>query len=207
MAEPALNLPTLSPPPEGEQRVVLTGVDWRTYCTARELFDSPAVRMTYIEGLLEIMSPSRRHEGIKTLIARLVEQFAVEAGVPLYGYGSTTFKREARERGLEPDECYSVGKDMGEYPDIAIEVAITSGGINKLRVYEGLGVREVWLWREGRFEIYALRQERYQLISASGLMPRLDFAELAEFVEQPDQHRAVLEYRNRLRARLAQRGG
>lgn len=39
---------------------------------------------------------------------RPIELFALETDTPLYGYGSTTIRREAGERGLEPDECYTV---------------------------------------------------------------------------------------------------
>ena len=63
------------------------------------------------------------------MIARLVEMYAADRDAPLYGYGSTTFRRELKERGLEPDECYCVGADLRTYPDLAIEVVTTSGGI------------------------------------------------------------------------------
>ena len=187
-------------PNDVDQRVVVHGVDWRTYGALRELLDGPGVRLTYLRGALEIMSPSRRHEDFKTRIARLVELFALERDIALYGYGSTTFRREAKERGLEPDECYCVGTDMDEFPHIALEVVINSGGIDKLAVYEGLGVREVWFWGEGRFEIHCFEDGAYAHKTRSALIPSLDFEALARFVVQADQHRAVLDYREWLRA-------
>jgi Uma2 family endonuclease len=114
---------------------------------------------------------------------------------------SATFRREAGERGLEPDECYSVGEPMREYPDIALEIIVTSGGIDKLEVYRGLGVREVWMWRERGFQIFVLGQEGYGAHDRSALVPDLDFAELAALAELPDQHAALKEYRARLRAK------
>lgn len=36
------------------------------------------MRVTYLEGQLEIMSPSRSHEMLKKLIARLLEAYAEE---------------------------------------------------------------------------------------------------------------------------------
>jgi Uma2 family endonuclease len=182
-----------------DQLVVMHGVDWRTYGALRDLLDSPGIRMTYLEGALEIMSPSRRHEHEKTVIARMIECFALERDVPLQGWGSTTFKREAKERGLEPDECYCVGRDLGDAPDIALEIVVTSGGINRLAVYSGLGVREVWIFREGRFRLYALDGERYDEVARSALVPGLDFAAMAELVTIPDQHAAVKAFRDRLR--------
>ena len=184
---------------DADQLVVLHGVDWRTYGALRELIDSPGVRMTYLEGALEIMSPSRRHEHEKKTIARMIEIFALDRDFPLRGYGSTTFKREARERGLEPDECYCVDHELADAPDIALEIVITSGGINKLAVTRGLGVKEVWIFREGRFQIYALHDEQYRLIEASALVPGLDFAAMEELVKISDQHAAVKAFRDRLR--------
>lgn len=193
-----LPLPT-SPAPAGEQRFVLQGVPWDTYVRLRDELDTPGLRMTFCEGTLELMSPSIDHEAAKKSIARLIEIFALERDVPLYGYGSTTFRREARARGLEPDECYCVGGTLKEFPDIAIEVVLTSGGIDKLAVYSGLGVREVWFWERDAFQIHALRGEEYEPIAASELIPDLDFAALARFVRWPDQHEAVKAFRSWLR--------
>src|SRR5580704_12864602 len=146
---------------QGEQRFLMHGVPWKTYVLLREALDVPGLRMTYFKGALELMSPSPEHERIKKMIARLVEMYAVEADTPLYAYGSTTFRRELKERGLEPDECYCVGADLERYPDIAIEVVVTSGGIEKLPIYEGLEVAEVWFWAdEARaFQLYALGEK------------------------------------------------
>ena len=70
--------------------------------------------MTYCEGMLELMSPSFGHEVDKTSIARLVELYGFLRRLRLNGYGSTTFRREARQRGAEPDECYCVGRQIVE---------------------------------------------------------------------------------------------
>ena len=182
-----------------DQLVVMHGVDWRTYGAIRELLDSPGIRMTYLEGALEIMSPSRRHEHEKKTIARMIEVFALERDVPLQGYGSTTFRREARERGLEPDECYCLGHELGDAPDIALEIVITSGGLNRLEVYRGLGVKEVWIFKDGRFQIYVLKDDHYQSIEKSAIVPDLDFAAMEALVKLPDQHAAVKAFRDRLR--------
>jgi Uma2 family endonuclease len=203
VAAPQTELFAPSPlaPLERDQLVVLHGVDWKTYCAMRELLDSPGVRMTYLKGALEIRSPSRRHEGYKKRIARLLELFALERDVALSGYGSTTFRKALEERGLEPDECYVLGRELldDDFPDIALEVVISSGGINKLEVYRGLGVREVWFWYEGRFQLYALRGSEYAAIERSELLPALDFVELASFAEEPDQLAALKRYQARLR--------
>jgi Uma2 family endonuclease len=186
--------------PTVDQYILMHGISWETYCTIRELLDDvPGLRMTYLEGALELMSPSPLHEVFKKRIARLVELFALERNVPLYGYGSTTFRRQAKERGLEPDECYCFGGELREFPDIAIEGVITSGGLNRLSVYAGLGVAEVWFWMENRFSLHRLRGAAYEPIERSELIPELDFAALTEFVMRADQPAAVRDYRDYLR--------
>src|SRR5580698_9644540 len=96
---------------DADQRVFLHGVSWQRFLdvlAARG--DSSAVRVTYIGGVLELMSPSINHEMIKKTLARLVEAYADELGLDLYGIGSWTLKSKLKKLGIEPDECYSIGK-------------------------------------------------------------------------------------------------
>lgn len=195
--------PAVPPPPrDADQRVILSGISWRDYRVLRDLLDRRGVRMTYLEGALEIMSPSRLHEDVKTRVARLLEVFALERDVPLYGYGSMTFQSEPKERGLEPDECYVVGKPQTEgFPDLAIEVAVTTGGIDKLEVYRGFGVREVWIWEEGEINVYVLGAGGYEGRAESIVIPGIDLHELAKLASDPDQHAVLKAYRDALRSR------
>ncbi|MEM9276765.1 MAG: Uma2 family endonuclease [Cyanobacteria bacterium P01_F01_bin.143] len=134
--------------PQPEEKITLYNVTWEDYNSLVNLsMDKfPGLRMTFLEGTLEIMGTSSEHERLKKIIARLLEMYAVEKRITLNGYGNTTFRKEAKQRGLEPDECYCLG-ELRDVPYIAIEVAITSGGIDKLSVYQGLGVPEVWFWQ------------------------------------------------------------
>lgn len=182
-----------------DQRLVVHGVSWKDYVVLRELLDSPGLRMTYFKGALELMTPSPLHERLKKTIARLIEVYALERDVPLYGYGSTTFRREARERGLEPDECYVVGAELRDAPEIALEVVLTSGGLDKLPVYAGIGVREVWFFEDGAFHLHELRGGEYEQIASSNLVPGLDFELVAGLARRADQHEAVKEFRDTLR--------
>ena len=88
--------------------------------------------------------------------------------------------------------------ELGEVPDIAIEIAITSGGIDKLSVYQGLGVTEVWFWQNNQFILYRLQQEAYQQVSRSEFLPDLDLVLLSQFVNYDNQTEAVIAYRDAL---------
>jgi Uma2 family endonuclease len=185
---------------EEDQRVILHDVTWSQYEAILAIRgDGGGVRLTYLNGELELMSPSLDHEAIKTTMARLLEAYAEERGLTLNGYGSWTVRSAPRARSAEPDECYVLGEHRPSRPDIAIEVIWTSGGLDKLDVYRGLGVREVWIWREGRIEVHALRGERYQPMARSEVLPDLDLDEMASFVGGPDQTAAVRAFRGRLR--------
>jgi len=180
--------------------VVLNGVTWEHYEAMLALLGDgqPALRMTYREGTLEIMTTSPYHERLKKMIARLLEMWAVERNVPLTGYGAATFRKQAMERGLEPDECYVLG-ELVDVPDIAIEV-VYKHVIDKLDVYAGLGVPEVWIWGEGALVVHRLVGSGYQISERSGLLPGLDLAELASFVQRDlSQTEVVRAYRDALR--------
>jgi len=189
--------------PAEDQRLALEGVTWQQYDALVMLFMNqfPALRMTYLEGTLELMTPSPEHERLKTIIARLIEAFAEELDLDLNGYGATTFRQEAAARGLEPDECYCLGQ-LHEVPDIALEIVLTSGGIDKLKVYQGLGVQEVWFWQHQHLSIYSLidPESGYQASPTSQLLPQLDATLLASFVDHPNQTQAVKAYRRALQA-------
>ena len=206
MTASLLNIPPSLP--SAEQRLVLEGVTWQQYEALVTLFMNqfPALRMTYLEGSLELMTTSPEHERLKTIIARLIEAFAEELDLDLNGYGSATFRQEAAARGLEPDECYCLG-ELQAVPDIALEIALTSGGIDKLKVYQGLGVKEVWFWEKQQLSLYGLTEtgETYEALERSQLLPQLDVALLASYVESSRQTQAVKAYRLALRESLWER--
>jgi Uma2 family endonuclease len=192
----------LPPPPAPgsfDQRVILHGVSWEQYEAVLAIRGEGAgLRMAYLEGELELMSPSRDHEAIKTCLGRLVEAYAEERGLRLDGFGSMTMRSRPKERGVEPDECYEIDGPK-EFPDLAIEVVWTSGGLDKLDIYRAFGVREVWIWRDGRIEVHALRGEGHERIGRSEMMPELDLGVLATLAKRRDQTGAVREFRAGLR--------
>jgi len=184
-----------------DQRIIMHGVRWDQFEVILALRgDVAGPRMTYLRGELELMSPSRTHESIKTLLARMVELYALEKGIDLSGYGSWTLRNAPKERALEPDECYIIGDARRkDTPDLAIEVIWTSGGLDKLDVYRVLGVEEVWLWRDGTIRMYRLTGEHYTDLARSLAFPDLDVSLLARLADNEDQTQALLKFRDSLR--------
>ena len=84
--------------------MVLDNISWSTYVAILNDSTNRRGRITYDQGVLEIMSPSKGHEKIKTLIGRMIEVFTMELSLEIESAGSTTFKRQDISRGFEPDE-------------------------------------------------------------------------------------------------------
>ncbi|WP_414542145.1 Uma2 family endonuclease [Nostoc sp. CCY0012] len=167
---------------DSDQILLMNGISWDIYQTLlKSCQNNSHYRFKYLEGTLEIMSPSRRHEVDKKIIALLLETFFLEKGIDFYPLGSTTFRREVAARGIEPDECYCFNSEKA-VPDLAIEIVVTSGGIDDLLIYQGLGVPEVWFWRNNQFFLYYLRGNKYEQITKSELLPDLDLELLASLI-------------------------
>ena len=159
------------------------GVPWYVYVSLRDALDgsSSHLRLTYLRGELELMSPSPEHEESKSLIGHLLAAWCVDRGVELFLQGSTTFRDERVERGLEPDESYSVG-ERKNVPDLAIEVVYSAWRVDKLETYRGLRIPEVWVLRDGRIEVHLLGASGYEAGTKSALFPELDLDLLARHV-------------------------
>ncbi|MGQ0737036.1 MAG: Uma2 family endonuclease [Acidobacteriota bacterium] len=187
--------------PTADQRVVTFGVPWPHYEAQLALRgEAPVPRMAYLEGALELMSPSKEHERVKSVIGRLIEAYALERGIDLSPYGAWTLKSVPKLAGVEPDECYIVGSDQDKtVPDLAIEVLWTSGGIDKLEIYRRLGVNEVWFWQDGRIQIHVRRGDRFEPADRSHVLQDLDIGLLGSFLDRPTVMQAVRAFRDALR--------
>jgi Uma2 family endonuclease len=187
--------------PEG--RLLINHVNWQRYeAFLDKLGDGLGYRVTYLEGTLEIMSPSRRHEVSKKDISRLLETYLIETRTKFWALGSTTFRLEEKQGGTEPDESYCIGTNK-EFPDLVIEIVLSSGGIDKLSIYQRLGIKEVWFWQNEQFYLYSLEEERYQQISQSKILPDLDLDLLTQYINHPNPLESILEFREIIHQRIA----
>ena len=182
--------------PTEDHYVHLHGASWDDYERILAIRgDHSAPRITFIGGTIEIMSPSRDHEGIKSMIGRLVETYCLDRGIEIMPFGSWTLKVRKDERGVEPDECYVFGTAPREHPQLAIEVEWTAGGLDKLDVYRRLHVEEVWYWRRGAISVHRLRGDRYARAARSTVVPDLPLDLLARCLDRPTLTQAVRAFR------------
>jgi Uma2 family endonuclease len=187
---------------DSEEKLTINKVSWDRYeKLLNDLGESSPYRITYLDGILEIMSPSRRHEVDKKNLARLLEIYFEEAEIDFWSFGSTTFRKADKESGKEPDDCYCINSEK-ELPDLAIEVVITSSGINSLEVYKRLEIKEVWFWHE-QLIIYVLNNyKEYEEKTTSSLLPNLDLALLTKYMSESNPRLAMSGFRQELRSRL-----
>jgi Uma2 family endonuclease len=174
-----------------EQRFVLPGVyDWKQFKTFQSLMEEQPVRISYLDGVIELMTIGEQHENIKTIIGFLIEFFFVHQGIEFIPVGSATRESEEKGASFEPDESYYIGEKK-EHPDLGIEVNITSGSVRKLEKYKRFQIKEVWFWQDNRFSLYALEDGEYQQVFRSKLLPDMNFKLLEECILMPSKVAAV----------------
>lgn len=181
--------------PTQERGVTLYDVSWEQFELIESALEGIAgVRLTYLDGTLDIMAPlSPEHEDSKSTIGRLLDAYLREQGIRFYVRGGPTLGSRAVGARGEPDESYNIGTKK-DIPDIAIEVVITSGGVDKLEKYRRWHVPEVWFWEKGQLAIYHLREQGYEKIARSEFVPELDLALLVHCANMSDQYDAVNEF-------------
>jgi Uma2 family endonuclease len=179
-----------------EQRLVLRGVPWETYVALRDPECNNHIFMTYDRGTLELMSPSGQHDNIKTLLGQLVEAFTTELNIPRRSFGSTTWRKSDLFKGLEADECYYIRNhrlvsrralvELGREPppDLAIEVVVHHGDVDKMAIYAALGIGEVWHWHDGELQAHVLGDDgQYVSREMSWNLPMLRVKDLEPFLD------------------------
>ncbi len=178
--------------------LVNTGqIGWEQFLLLEQVFaDRMYPKLTYLRGELEIMSPSLEHERSKSTLALLVEFYMRQQHLRFYKSGALLLKKEGYSAG-EPDESYCIGSDKA-IPDLVLEIIVSSGSINKLEIYKPHKIPEVWFWKKGNFQLFALVENDYVLIEKSRLLPELDFALLKHCLTMPDQFDAVSFFAQRL---------
>jgi Uma2 family endonuclease len=189
---------------EPEERMILCGVSWKRYLKLDKALgdERPGPRFYYLDGDLEIMTTSNEHERIKSWIRGLLEIYFDELGGFIMPRGQATMRLAMKEAGAEPDESWCLGAEK-QFPDLVLEIALTSGGVNKLEVYRRFAVPEVWLWRRNALEIFALRSDgsAYDRAPRSRLLPQLDVGLLERCVKIPSWQKARRAFRAGLAAK------
>ncbi len=164
---------------ESETRTVLENVAWDTYSALADQRRGSVPRMTYDNGVLELMSPKREHENIGRLIGRMVETYSERKDIEIISVASVTVKRSDLSKAFEPDESYyithatqflsKIELDFGvdPPPDLVIEIELTSSAIKKMQLFAAMQILEVWRHDSESLQMYRWEDGTYHLIESS----------------------------------------
>ena len=209
--------------PAAGGRFVLHAVDWPTYRRLREAPEHAGYRFTFDgpSGRLEVqVANGPFHESICRLLYGFVLAFRQHGGPPFWPTGAVTLDREDLDRGLDCDESFYLRTLDGapnldantldlsggrRPPDLAVEVDVTSRGVDKLPIYAALGVPEVWVWDAADGSLAARRLTAaggYEAVTDSVGLPGFPLAVAAELIGAPGDRDA-----GELQAAFAERLG
>lgn len=182
--------------PQKREAQIIPNVSWQQYEEIDKAFESiSGVKFRYLDSLLEIMTISPEHEDFKTTLRMLLEAYLRAKRIRFYGRGGPSLGSQELGARSEPDESYNLGTRK-PYPDLVIEVVITSGGIDKLEGYRRIGVAEVWFWEDGVLSLHHLKADSsgYEKVDRSILLPDLPLETFCRYITYHDQFDAVDEF-------------
>lgn len=182
--------------PVGEH-ILLRDVSWEEFeAILEELGDRRSSRIAYCDGLLEIMTPLPEHEYFKQVISIAIEDMAETLELDYESYGSTTWRRQAKQAGIEADNCFyfqneaivrgrlDINLAQDPPPDLALEIDVTSKSLEQFPIYARLGIPELWCYDAGKLTIYHLQSGQYVESEQSTVFPELHIQALPQLIEQ-----------------------
>ena len=178
------------------QQLLLQDISWSDFESILEdLGEHRSSRISYSNGVMEIMVPLPEHEKHKEIIGEIVRILLDRLEIDFEGLGSTTFKNLPMAQAVEADTCFYIknyraviGKDRLDLtidppPDLAIEIDITNR--TRLDNYLLLKVPELWRYTRSGLQIYLLQGDRYTESLTSPNFPGIPIVELIEtYVKQ-----------------------
>jgi Uma2 family endonuclease len=168
--------------------------------------------MTYDQGVLELVTPSKPHEVDAATITRFVDIVAAVLGIPIQSTASTTFRRQDLGRGFEPDASFYVQNEarvrnrrevdltVDPPPDVVLEMEMSRSARDKLPLFASLGIPELWRCGGERVSILILEQDHYRESTSSQALPVLTSEVLTQFLAEsrtmlsPDWFQAVSDW-------------
>jgi Uma2 family endonuclease len=167
-------------PTAPQKPILIDELTWREFKAVEQLIDRPGIRLSFLDGVLEIQTmPGRLHKTEKGRMGSLLELYMMTANIDFTPTESLTLESESGRVKREADKSYELSTKTDK-PDLAIEIVVTSGGIDKLLAYQRLQIPEVWFWEKENLSLYALRTDSYESIHQSEQLPTLD----TELLEQ-----------------------
>lgn len=176
--------------------ILLKRITWREYeCFLKEFEEKAGWKLAYDNGDLEIMPPLPEHEQPKDNFYYFVYEYCRHFDLPLETRGSMTFRGRKKVKGVEPDFCFyvqshekvaglTIKPENYPIPDVAVEIDVTHGSLDKFKIYAALGVSELWVYSGKKVVFYQLAGEEYRQTETSLALPNLTATMLSQFVQK-----------------------
>jgi len=195
----------------------LHNISWDDYEELLEqVGEASGLRISYDEGTIQIMTLSSEHENDVRFFEKLMALISVRLRMNIRSFGSSTMRKRRREKGSEPDACFYMQSaplignrrkldfTTDPPPDIAVKVDVHHGSEDKLSIYAGLGVPEVWRYDGAQLTIHLLEEGNYIEAEQSRALPMLRAAVLTHFLRQlreEGEFQAILAFDEWLQSR------
>jgi Uma2 family endonuclease len=181
-----------------DEPISIDGLSWREFKITEQLLTRPGIRLSFLDGVLEIRKmPGRKHETNKERLGALLEIYLEHVGIDFTPTGSIALENEQGMVKREADKSYELGGD-GDYPDLMVEIVVTSGGIDRLKAYQRLQIPEVWFWEKNKLSVYVLNADCYQDVTISAALPALNLELFSRCMQINNHVLALREFRKAL---------
>ena len=141
--------------------------------------------------------PSQKHEKKARFLGDIVKTITEEREMETLSLGSTTFKKDNLEKGVEPDDCFylqSYDQVFGMEkinlerfpPDLVIEVDIFSPSINRFPIYAAFKVPEIWRYADNNVKIHLFDGKKYLESTTSRALPKVTSELLTQFLAESE---------------------
>ncbi|MBE9164769.1 MULTISPECIES: Uma2 family endonuclease [Microcoleaceae] len=122
------------------QQLLVEDVNWQQLeSILAELGESRASRISYSNGLLEIMVPLPEHEKAKEIIGDMVKLLLEARQIAFESLGSTTLKNERMSQAVEPDTYFYIQNQAAVIGKNRLDLTLSAASA-RLSV-KGLAVR------------------------------------------------------------------
>jgi Uma2 family endonuclease len=155
------------------------------------------IRMTYHQGTLEMMAPSKRHEHFGYFLGRLIDVWTEERNIDVQSCRTMTFRREDLQCGFEPDNCYYIAHEAAirnkdeldlsfdPPPDLAVEIDLSGSALDNLEIYAAFRVPEVWRYDGENLFIHLLGADgKYEASPNCNCLPGLPIREIEDLMQK-----------------------
>ncbi len=180
------------PNTRSEQRFMLPGTyAWQEFEALEQILaESSELRITYLDGCIELMTLGESHELIQSLLGMFVETYLIAKKIEFIPAGNRACRDKEKGISFKPDESYYFGEQNPPLA-LAIEVLLSRAHLDKLERYRRFGILEVWFWEESHLQVYHLQNDVYQQVPNSQLLPNLDLELLVRCVKMPSRLEAT----------------